>query len=136
MSEPGCIFCQIAEGRAPSTKVREDATTLAFMNIAPATRGHVLVIPKRHSRNIFDIPQSDIRDVAAASQEVARWQRERLGCAGVSVFQSNERAGWQVVFHYHVHVVPRYEGDPLVVPWHAEMKDPVELEPVAAQLRG
>jgi len=134
--DPSCVFCGIVEGRIPSAKVREDATTLAFMNIAPATEGHLLVIPKRHSRNVFDVSDEDIRDVAAATRAVSRLLRERLGCAGVSVIQSNEPAAWQTVFHYHVHVVPRYPGDPLVVPFRGETRGAAELERVAAKLRG
>ncbi|MBI2773798.1 MAG: HIT domain-containing protein [Chloroflexi bacterium] len=130
-----CVFCEIVADRIPAAKIREDATTLAFMNIAPFTEGHVLVIPKRHSRNLLDIGADDLRDVGLAAQDIARRQRERLGCAGISVFQSNEPAGWQSVFHYHLHVVPRYVGDPLTVPIRPQMREMAALELLAAKLR-
>jgi len=133
--ESGCIFCRIVAGEAPSARVHEDSAVLAFMNIAPATEGHVLVIPKRHARNLFDIDAGDLAAVARVAQRVARLQRERLGCDGVTLFQSNETAGWQTVFHYHVHVVPRYEGDALVPPWRPAPAERAALERMAVRLR-
>lgn len=131
-----CIFCEIVAGRAPKHAVHEDDRTLAFLNISPATRGHTLVVPKRHWRNLLDADPEDLAAVARSGQVVARRLRERLGCDGISVFQSNEPAGWQTVFHYHVHVVPRHIGDPLRVPWHVGPAAPSDaLAKVAAQLR-
>lgn len=131
------MFCEIVSGRLPKHAVHEDERTLAIMNIAPATLGHVLVIPKRHWRNILDADPEDLAAVARSAQLVARRQRERLKCDGISVVQSNERAGWQTVFHFHTHVVPRYVGDPLTPPWRTyELNaSPEELSEVAAQLR-
>ncbi len=131
-----CIFCRIVTGEAESARVYEDARVLAFLNIAPATEGHALVIPKRHARNIFDIAPADLEAVAVVAKRVADWQRERLPCDGVTLFQSNEAAGWQTVFHYHVHVVPRYNGDPLVPPWRPTSGERASLERVASRLRG
>ncbi|MBA3764833.1 MAG: HIT domain-containing protein, partial [Actinobacteria bacterium] len=98
-----CIFCRIVAGTAESAAVDEDDRTIAFLSIAPAIEGHTLVIPKRHARNLFDIDSSDLAAVAVAAQRVALRLREVLGCDGISLFQSNEAAGWQTVFHYHVH---------------------------------
>ena len=130
-----CVFCEIVAGALPSVKVREDGLTLAFMTLEPATIGHVLVIPKRHSRNLFDIEVSDLEAVIVASKETARLQRERLKCDGVSLFQANEPAGFQTVFHFHLHVVPRYRGDQVIPAWHATAVDLPELEGVARRLR-
>lgn len=115
--------------------MRETAAVLAFMNIAPATEGHVLVIPKRHARGILDIPDDDLRDVASVSKSIAARQVTQLGCAGVTLFQANEPAGWQSVFHFHIHVVPRSIGDPLVPPWRSEPVGLSALERVAQVLR-
>ncbi len=130
-----CVFCEIVAGSEAAT-VREDESTLAFISLQPATDGHVLVIPKRHSRNIFDIPPQDLTAVATAAKEVALWQRERLRCTGVSVVQANEADGFQSVFHYHVHVVPRYPGDGLVPSWRSPALALGERQAMARRLRG
>lgn len=130
-----CIFCRIVAGTAESAAVDEDDRTIAFLNIAPAIEGHTLVISKAHARNLFDIDPSDLAAVAVAAQRVALRLREVLGCDGISIFQSNEAAGWQTVFHYHVHVVPRYEGDALVPPWRPAPAERAALERMAVRLR-
>lgn len=137
MAAESCVFCRIVAHELPSVDLREDERTLSFLTVEPATEGHALVIAKRHARNLFDIEPSDLAAVAIASQEIALWQRERLGCAGVTVYQANEPAGFQTVFHYHVHVVPRYPGDRVVNAWRdVAQADRVELERVAMRMRG
>lgn len=136
LPEGDCIFCRVVTGTAESARVHEDDRVLAFLSIAPAAEGHTLVVPKRHARNLFDIAPADLEAVAAATQRVALRLREALGCDGISVFQSNEAAGWQTVFHYHVHVVPRHHGDPLVPPWRPIPADRDALARTAARLRG
>lgn len=132
-----CVFCKIVARELPSVDVREDERTLSFLTIEPATEGHILVVPKRHARNLFDIGLTDLAAVASAAQEIALWQRERLGCAGVSVYQANEAAGFQTVFHYHVHVVPRYQGDRIAHAWSdVGLADRADLERIAERLRG
>ena len=135
-ADAGCIFCRIVAGQAESARVYEDDGVLAFLNIAPAAEGHTLVIPKRHARNLFDIAAADLEAVAVAAQRVAVMLRDQLACDGVSIFQSNEAAGWQTVFHYHVHVVPRSHGDALVPPWRPIPAERAPLERLAARLRG
>ena len=116
-ADPDCIFCKIASGEIPSHKIDEDDRTIAFMDINPWTRGHALVIPKEHSRNLYDIAGEDLAAVAAAAQRLALRVRDRVGAEGINVLQSNEPVAMQTVFHYHVHVIPRYQDDPLVLPW-------------------
>ena len=87
------------------------------MDINPATRGHALVIPKEHARNLLDVPERDLAAVANAAQRLGRRARERLGADGVNLLSSAEAPAWQTVFHFHVHVIPRYENDPLKLPW-------------------
>jgi histidine triad (HIT) family protein len=132
---PDCVFCGIVAGSVPTAKVAEDEATLAFIPLEPATEGHTLVVPKRHSRNIFDIPREDLERAIVMTKAVALRQRERLGCAGVSLFQANEPAGFQTVFHFHLHVVPRYPGDRLREAWHSDPVDLRELERIARRLR-
>lgn len=136
-STDGCVFCRIGARELPTVVVREDERTLSFLTIEPATEGHTLVIPRRHARNLFDIDPADLAAVATASQEIAMWQREKLGCAGVTVYQANEPAGFQTVFHYHVHVVPRYPADRVVNAWtDVAEANRAELESVAVRMRG
>jgi histidine triad (HIT) family protein len=113
----GCIFCKIVEGSLPSIRVFEDEHTIAIMDINPATRGHALVIPRRHADDIHDIGDDDLARSAAVARELAARAVRGLGADGVTIMQSNGAAAWQTVFHYHVHVIPRYNGDPLVLPW-------------------
>ena len=130
-----CVFCRIVDGTIPTAKVAEDQATLAFLTVEPATEGHTLVIPKAHSRNLFDIPDSDLTAVVRMAKNIAQLQRERLGCEGVTLFQANEPAGFQTVFHFHVHVVPRWKGDSVRESWHARAADLSRLEQVARKLR-
>jgi histidine triad (HIT) family protein len=115
MSE--CLFCRIVAGELPSTRVHEDDRTIAILDIFPATRGHALVIPRVHAADLLDIDEDDLRACAMVAQLLADRAVRRLGADGVTIMQSNGAAAWQTVFHYHVHVIPRYAGDPLVLPW-------------------
>lgn len=129
-----CIFCKIVAGELPARIVREDERTVAFMDIAPATYGHVLVIPRAHARDLLEVPPEDLQACAVAAQELARRARERLGAAGVNLLNSCGSAAWQTVFHFHVHVIPRYADDPLRLPWTPAQGDPDEIAAAAAQL--
>jgi histidine triad (HIT) family protein len=111
-----CIFCKIVAGELPATKIDEDERTLVFMDINPWTRGHALVIPKRHARDLLEIDRDDLAAVAAMGQRVAARATERLQADGVNLINSCGAAAWQTVFHFHLHVIPRYEGDPLRLP--------------------
>jgi histidine triad (HIT) family protein len=135
VAEDDCIFCKIAAGEAPATIVHEDERTIAFMDINPATRGHMLVIPRRHSRDLLEIAIEDLQAVAAVAQQLARRAVDRLGADGVNLINSCGRAAWQVVFHFHMHVIPRYEGDPLKLPWVPGEGKGDEIAAAAAQLR-
>ena len=135
MRDPDCIFCKIVAGELPSQKVDEDERTVAFMDISPATRGHVLVVPREHARNLLEIAPEDLQATMATVQRMARRVSERLGPAGVNLLNSCGSAAWQTVFHFHVHVIPRYENDPLRLPWIPAEGDPTEIEAVARELR-
>jgi histidine triad (HIT) family protein len=130
-----CIFCRIVAGELPSERVDEDPHTVAFMDINPWTRGHALVVPRNHSRNLYEIGEDDLIHSAIASQRLAQRMRERLQCDGVNLINSCEPAAWQTVFHFHVHVVPRFTDDPLRLPGEPQQVDPDDLAAVAAELR-
>ncbi len=131
-----CIFCKILAGELPAEVVQEDEHTVAFMDINPWTRGHAVVIPRRHSRNLYEIPEEDLERTIVASKQLALRMRDRLGCDGVNLLNSCEPAAWQTIFHLHVHVIPRYEDDPLQLPTRPQRADPEELAEVAAEIRG
>jgi histidine triad (HIT) family protein len=131
MSE--CLFCRIVAGELPSTRVHEDDRTIAILDIFPATRGHALVIPRVHAADLLDVDEDDLRACAVVAQLLADRAVRRLGADGVTVMQSNGAAAWQTVFHYHVHMIPRYAGDPLVLPWTpgGAQADPDELASIS-----
>lgn len=133
-SVPDCLFCRIAAGEIPSSRVHEDERTVAFMDIAPATRGHLLVVPKVHARDLQEIDPEDLAACARVAQMLARRVRERLGADGVNLLNSCGEAAWQTVPHFHLHVIPRYAGDPLRLPWTPAPGDAGEIATVAATL--
>lgn len=135
MSDPDCIFCKIVAGEIPGQIIAEDEHTIAFMDINPATRGHALVIPRRHSRDLLEIDQDDLAYTIAGAQQLARRVKERLGADGVSLLNSCGAAAWQTVFHFHIHVIPRYIDDPLRLPWTPAPGDMDEIAAVADVLR-
>lgn len=134
MSDPDCIFCKIVAGELAATIVDEDERTIAFMDISPATRGHALVIPRVHSRDIFEASAEDLQATALAAQRLARRAKERLGADGVNLLNSAGRAAWQTVFHLHIHVIPRYRDDPLRLPWIPSPGDPLQIAAAAQEL--
>ena len=112
-----CIFCAIVDGEIPAARVYEDEHVLAFMDIAPANPGHTLVIPKQHYRNIFDMPAEVGSKIMQAAIPIANAIRAALNPDGLNLFQANEPAGFQTVFHFHLHLIPRWESDSIRSPW-------------------
>jgi histidine triad (HIT) family protein len=121
------VFAKILRGELPSNKVYEDDKTFAFLDIMPRCHGHTLVVPKAASRNILDIAPDDIAAVMTTVQKIARAQMKAFDADGITIQQFNEGAGGQVVFHTHIHVLPRHEGSKLR-PHTGEMADPGELD--------
>jgi histidine triad (HIT) family protein len=134
MADPDCIFCKILAGELPATIVDEDERTIAFMDIAPATRGHALVIPRVHATDLLSVDAEDLRAVAVASQRLAARVKERLSADGVNLVNSCGAVAWQTIFHFHVHVIPRYEDDPLRLPWIPAPGDIDEIAAAAQEL--
>ncbi len=134
MTDPDCIFCKIVAGELPATIVDEDKRTIAFMDINPATRGHALVVPRRHTRDLLSIDSDDLCATATAAQRLAARMSERLGAAGVNLLNSCGAAAWQTVFHFHLHVIPRYSEDPLRLPWLPAAGDEKEIAAAAQEL--
>ena len=114
--DPNNIFAKILRGELPSHKVYEDDRALAFLDIMPRAAGHTLVLPKAPARNILDVKPDDLAHVMAVAQKIAKAAMQVFAADGVTIQQFNEPAGGQVVFHLHVHVIPRKEGVPLKPP--------------------
>jgi histidine triad (HIT) family protein len=130
-----CLFCGIVEGSIPSQTIDSDEHTVAFMDIAPATPGHALVVPRRHSSDLLEIDQEDLSATVLAAQRLARRMNEVLEADGVNLLNSCGAVAWQTVFHFHIHVVPRYADDPLKLPWIPEEGDQDEIGRIAERLR-
>jgi histidine triad (HIT) family protein len=132
--DPNNIFAKILRGEIPCHKVHEDEATLVFMDVMPQAKGHTLVVPKRPSRNLFDIDPQELCTVMKTAQKIARAVKKAFDAGGVLIMQFNEEAAGQTVFHFHVHVIPRHEGLPLRQ--HArQMADPGELAEDAKRIR-
>ena len=133
-ADPDCLFCKIVAGDVPSLRVHEDERTVAFMDINPATRGHLLVVPREHAADVHAIEAEDLKAVALAAKGLAQRVREKLGADGVNLLNSTGSVAWQTVFHFHLHVIPRYEDDPLRLPWQPQPGDKDEIAATAEEL--
>ena len=135
MANSDCLFCKILAGELPATIIREDQRTVAFMDINPATRGHCLVIPRNHHDDAIAADPEDLAACAAAAGELAGRAVERLGADGAAIVSLARPAAGQTVFHLHFHVVPRYLGDGLELPWVPRPGKPDEIAAAAEALR-
>jgi histidine triad (HIT) family protein len=133
--DPDCLFCKIVAGELPAAIVDQDERTVSFMDIEPATRGHALVIPREHATDLLSVPLEDLEACARGAQKLAHAAKEKLGADGVNLVNSCGAAAGQEVFHFHVHVIPRYADDPLKLPWSSEPGDMDEINAAAEELR-
>jgi len=133
--DPACTFCRIVAGELPATIVGRSDRAVAFMDVHPATRGHLLVVPRTHTPDVTTIGPEDLTAVALLARDMAIKVRERLKAPGVNLLQNTGATAWQSVFHLHVHVIPRYDDDPLVLPWSpGRPGDPEVIAEAAALL--
>lgn len=130
-----CVFCSIVAGTAPSERVAESERALAVMDINPAADGHTLVITKAHAVDIWDLTPSDGSAVWDLAMKISEAIRDGLNPDGLTLFQANRRSGWQDVFHFHLHLVPRWQGDALVKPWLSEDSRRDGIGDAAAKIR-
>ena len=131
-----CLFCGIVEGSVPSQTIDSDERTVAFMDINPATPGHALVVPRVHSADLMEIEPEDLEATTLAARRLSRRMKEVLDADGINVINACGAAAWQTVFHFHLHVIPRYEDDPLRLPWVPGPGDEEEIAAAAGKLRG
>lgn len=122
-----CIFCKIASGEIPSYTIYEDDDFKAFMDISPASKGHTILIPKQHADNIFDLDETVASKLLPVAARIAKALKVELKCEGLNLLQNNGEAAGQTVFHFHMHIIPRYKVDKVVVKW---VEDKYEGEPL------
>lgn len=129
-----CIFCKIIEGSIPSYTIFENDLFKAFLDINPATFGHTLIVPKIHAIDIFDVPQEYAKEMFLLSQKIATQIKQSLGCDGINILQNNGSVAGQVVFHYHMHLIPRYKNDNVRVGWEPLKPTQEEFENTLSNL--
>jgi histidine triad (HIT) family protein len=131
-----CIFCGIVAGEIPGQIVDSDEHTVAFMDINPATEGHALVVPRNHVADLLDASDADLEQTMLAARRLARKMEAALEPAGFNVLNACRPEAWQTVFHYHLHVIPRYEDDPLQLPWIPRGAEADRIAAIAERIRG
>lgn len=117
MRDDNCIFCKIANGEIPSATLYEDEDFRVILDLGPATKGHALILPKNHFANLFEIPEDMDAKAFILAKKIAKKMKDVFGCDGVNIVQNNGVAAGQTVFHFHIHLIPRYEGDYAGVTW-------------------
>jgi histidine triad (HIT) family protein len=130
-----CLFCGIVAGSIPSQQVAENERAIAFMDINPATRGHLLVVPRAHSTDLRETDAEDLTAATLLAQSLVSRVIDRLDADGANLLSCIGADAWQSVFHTHLHVVPRYKDDPLQLPWHPKPGDADSIAATAAELR-
>ena len=133
MRDDNCIFCKIANGEIPSATLYEDEDFRVILDLGPATKGHALILPKNHFANLFEIPEDMDAKAFILAKKIAKKMKDVFGCDGVNIVQNNGVAAGQTVFHFHIHLIPRYEGDHAGVTWKPgtltdEQRDSAEME--------
>ena len=135
MKKEDCIFCKIANGEIPSKTLYEDERFRVILDMGPAAKGHALVLPKEHFANLYELPEDWCRDAFALAKRMAGQMTKSLSCDGFNLVQNNGEVAGQTVFHFHVHVIPRYEGGPEMVAWKPGKADPEELAAVSSSIQ-
>ena len=129
-----CIFCKLANGKIPTNAVYEDEDFKVIMDASPASKGHCIILPKTHAKNLLELPEGYCEKLLPVAKKCCKVLMEVLHCDGVNVLQNNGEAAGQTVFHLHVHLIPRYDGDNVHIKW-AEHKDETDIEALAEEIR-
>ena len=135
MKKEDCVFCNIVNGDIPSNTIYENSEFKVIMDISPATKGHVLVLPKEHFKDIYDIDAETAGKLFQLAAVVARALKEVLHCDGLNIIQNNGEIAGQTVFHFHMHLIPRYEGDDVTVKWKEHSMDAEEMDQLRKDIR-
>ena len=135
MKDSNCIFCKIANGEIPSRTIEETEMFRVVLDVGPATKGHALILPKEHYKNLYDLPEEIAAEAIKMAKKVVLKMKEKLGCDGVNIVQNNEEAAGQTVFHFHMHVIPRYKEDGQVIGWKPGQPTAEEMDAVLEMLK-
>lgn len=136
MRDENCIFCKIANGEIPSRTLYEDGDFRVILDLGPATRGHALILPKEHAANLFELPEETAGKAMILAKKMAVRMKEKLNCDGFNVIQNNGEVAGQTVFHFHMHLIPRYENDGQPIQMKSGEAAAEELDAVKAQILG
>lgn len=134
MIDNNCIFCKIANGEIPSKTLYEDDEFRVILDLGPATKGHALILPKSHYKNLYELPEETAGKVMKLAKKMATNMTEKLGCDGFNLVQNNNEVAGQTVFHFHMHLIPRYENDNQRISWKPTEPTQDELEAVKNQI--
>lgn len=135
MKDCNCIFCKIAAGEIPSRTLYEDDSFRVILDISPASKGHAIILPKNHAANIYEISEEDAGKIFVVAKKVATVMKDVLHCDGMNILQNNGEVAGQTVFHLHVHLIPRYEGDQLQIKWTPQKMGDELLEELAQEIQ-
>ena len=135
MRQDDCIVCKIANGEIPATEICENEGFRVILDLGPASEGHALVLPKEHYRDITELPEKAAGEAFSLAGKVGKAMQQGLGAAGFNIVQNNGTAAGQTVFHFHIHVIPRYEGGPEMVAWTPGKAEAEELKATAESIR-
>ena len=132
MKDDNCIFCKLANKDIPTNIIYEDEKFTVILDASPATKGHALILPKNHAANIYELPDEDAADIFVLAKKLATKMTEILHCDGFNIVQNNGEVAGQTVFHFHMHLIPRYEGDQVGITWKpGELTDEMKEEILA-----
>ena len=134
MKKEDCIFCKIANGEIPSKTLYEDETFRVILDLGPAAKGHALILPKEHADNLFELSEETAGKAMVLAKRMACRMKEKLGCDGFNLVQNNGTVAGQTVSHFHLHIIPRYEGDGQKIGWTPSEPGEEELEAVRRQI--
>ena len=135
MVKDDCIFCKIANGEIPSTTIYENSEFRVFFDIAPASKGHCLIVPKQHYNDVFDMDVETGGRLFGLATAIARSLKKELNCEGMNIVQNNGTIAGQTVFHFHLHLIPRYAGDQVNIGWQPGEANVEELQTLAKAVR-
>lgn len=136
MKEESCIFCKIAAGEIPSKTIYEDEKFRVILDLGPATRGHALILPKEHYKNIYELPEELAGEAMKLAKKMTVLMTDRLHCDGFNILQNNNEVAGQSVFHFHMHLIPRYQNDGQVISGKAGSVSQEELEEIRNIIAG
>ncbi len=135
MRDDNCIFCKLANGDIPTNTIYEDADFRVILDNSPATKGHALILPKHHFANMFEIEDETLGKATKLAKKVITHEKEVLGCDGYNVLQNNGEAAGQTVFHFHMHLIPRYEGEKAIMEWDHKDFSEEELKAICDEMK-